>query len=325
MPQNKINEFSPPMMGLELDVPSHGEIGAPTDDHEAAMARADLYKLANYSFKLFKMIKDGDELEGWVQAKITKAADYIASVYHFMEYEMKFSEYGEKLERSDVYTESVRESFKQKLVEARIKLEKLRSKNISDLDENTPKKADVPAYKRKAKGDDWKTSHSDLGMDDSKKSGGKKVDVPAVTRKAKGGSWKTTQGDLDYDSEQNLSSRAGLKTRKKELGLTDSVNPKAKKDYDKDGKIESEKDEVIGSRRRAAGLDKPVKEARKAAVPPSTGMTKREKSAVAKKARAGEDIGKPGKQFAKVAAKAGGGEKGKRIAAAAMWKNQAKK
>lgn len=30
---------------------------------------------------------------------------------------------------------------------------------------------------------------------------------------------------------------------------------KAKKDYDKDGKIESEKDEVIGSRRRAAGLD----------------------------------------------------------------------
>jgi hypothetical protein len=30
---------------------------------------------------------------------------------------------------------------------------------------------------------------------------------------------------------------------------------KAKKDWDKDGKIESEKDEVIGSRRRAAGLD----------------------------------------------------------------------
>ena len=67
------------------------------DDQEAAMARADLYKLANYSFKLFKMIKDGDQLEGWVQAKVTKAADYIASVYHYLEYEMKFSEYGSKL------------------------------------------------------------------------------------------------------------------------------------------------------------------------------------------------------------------------------------
>jgi len=29
------------------------------DKHEAAMARADLYKLANYSMKLFKMIHEG--------------------------------------------------------------------------------------------------------------------------------------------------------------------------------------------------------------------------------------------------------------------------
>jgi hypothetical protein len=34
-----------------------------------------------------------------------------------------------------------------------------------------------------------------------------------------------------------------------------SESPKADKDYDQDGKIESEKDEVIGSRRKAAGLD----------------------------------------------------------------------
>jgi hypothetical protein len=97
------------------------------DDKEAAMARADLYKLANYSFKLFKMIRDGDQLEGWVQAKVTKAADYIASVYHYMEYEMKFSEYGNKLENSDMYTEEVRQQYLRKLNEARNKLEKLKS------------------------------------------------------------------------------------------------------------------------------------------------------------------------------------------------------
>lgn len=57
----------------------------------------------------------------------------------------------------------------------------------------------------------------------------------------------------------------------------------------------------------------------------SEGMTKKEKSAVVKKAKAGEDIGKPGKNFDKVAKAAGGGEKGKKIAASAMWKNQAKK
>lgn len=96
------------------------------DNHEAAMARADLYKLANYSMKLFKMIQEGQELEGWVQAKITKAADYVASVYHFMEYEMKSSEYGEKLENSDVYSESVRRAFEQKLMEAKRQAEKIK-------------------------------------------------------------------------------------------------------------------------------------------------------------------------------------------------------
>ncbi len=105
------------------------------DDREAAMARADLYKLANYSTKLFKMIQDGDQLEGWVQAKITKSADYIASVYHFMEYEMKFSEYGERLETADMYSESVKREFKRKLTEAKVKLEKLKEKNQKDLDE----------------------------------------------------------------------------------------------------------------------------------------------------------------------------------------------
>ena len=56
------------------------------DDHEAAMARAQLYKLAKYSAKLFNMIEEGEELEGWVQAKLTKASDYVSAVYHYLEY-----------------------------------------------------------------------------------------------------------------------------------------------------------------------------------------------------------------------------------------------
>ena len=88
-------------------------------DHEAKMARADLFKCAQYSFKLFKMIGEDQELEGWVQAKITKAADYIASVYHYMEYEMKISEYGDAIENADMYSESIRRSFQQKLTEAK--------------------------------------------------------------------------------------------------------------------------------------------------------------------------------------------------------------
>lgn len=44
------------------------------------------------------------------------------------------------------------------------------------------------------------------------------------------------------------------------------------------------------------------------------------KSKAAKKARKGTDMGKPGKNFAKIAAKTGGGEKGNRIAGAIFQK-----
>ena len=67
-------------------------------DHEVQMARADLYKIAKYSIKLHDMMKNVSEaegLEGWQQAKITKAADYIGSVYHNLEYDLKFADGGE--------------------------------------------------------------------------------------------------------------------------------------------------------------------------------------------------------------------------------------
>ena len=64
-------------------------------DHEVQMARADLYKIAKYAIKLHDMLKgvsEAEGLEGWQQAKITKAADYIGSVYHNLDYDMKFGE-----------------------------------------------------------------------------------------------------------------------------------------------------------------------------------------------------------------------------------------
>jgi len=58
---------------------------------------------------------------------------------------------------------------------------------------------------------------------------------------------------------------------------------------------------------------------------PSTGLSKEKKSSVVKAAKKGEDIGKKGKGFEKVADKAakeyGSKEKGEKVAAAAMWKN----
>lgn len=55
----------------------------PNDDSD--MAKSQLYAIAKYSLELLQMIKDGDPLDAWVQAKITKASDYIDAVQHYLE------------------------------------------------------------------------------------------------------------------------------------------------------------------------------------------------------------------------------------------------
>ena len=67
-----------------------GEINstASEHDHEASMARGQLYHVAKDAIKLIKMIEKGDELEGWVASKITKAKETISVVADYMEAEM---------------------------------------------------------------------------------------------------------------------------------------------------------------------------------------------------------------------------------------------
>tara|TARA_B100001057_G_scaffold500156_1_gene613786 strand:+ start:2324 stop:2647 length:324 start_codon:yes stop_codon:yes gene_type:complete len=57
-------------------------------DHEASMARGQLYHIAKDAIKLIEMIKKGDNLEGWVASKITKAKENIAVVSDYMESQM---------------------------------------------------------------------------------------------------------------------------------------------------------------------------------------------------------------------------------------------
>jgi len=65
--------------------------GVAERDHEVQMARAELYKIAKYAIKLHEMLKgvsEAEGIEGWMQSKITKAADYMGSVYHTLDYDM---------------------------------------------------------------------------------------------------------------------------------------------------------------------------------------------------------------------------------------------
>ncbi len=135
----------------------HNMHDMPENDHEAAMARADLYKLAQYSAKLSQMIPEGQQLEGRVQAKITKAADYVSSVYHFMAYEMKVSEYGEALENAEVYESELREKLQQRLLEAKEKVKEL--KKVDALKHKAHKSdKELEEMRRMTKEDEEKSS-----------------------------------------------------------------------------------------------------------------------------------------------------------------------
>ena len=57
-------------------------------DHELQMARSQLYKTAKYAIKLHEMLKGSVDLEAWQASKITKASDYLSSVFHSIDYDM---------------------------------------------------------------------------------------------------------------------------------------------------------------------------------------------------------------------------------------------
>lgn len=56
-------------------------------DHEAPMAKAQLMSIQKQAAELFNMMNDNEDLEGWVQDKLSKASDYINAVYQNTQYQ----------------------------------------------------------------------------------------------------------------------------------------------------------------------------------------------------------------------------------------------
>lgn len=476
----ELDQMNPGMepQGSEEVIGLHGD----EPDREGAMAKADLFKLANYSHKLFQQIDDNDQLEGWVQAKITKAADYVASVYHYLEYEMKFSDYGKALDDSDVLSEGQKAALKNKLMEAKSKVKELKKAQAEKVNDKkmaegvlsgghttcsecggtgmvyeAPKpipdhvKGKVEKYNRQAKAFHAASKRIDANKngipddeelgEETSSTGGEITRGKGFTRhshnparfsdephaepasKAKSQSAADKAGSKAADKAEEKEGKnwekrfgKGSVTRVKDGKKVDEAKEKepegtySSKRFETDGqrvarlakekmqakkKAEAEKkvDEALKGKQKILDVDndddieaddladlragkKKVKEEshqasttmkhvnasdasdkEKAAIKkaskdikpgvkgykdredalkaagvkddrgpanesaPSAGLSKAKKSATAKKAAAGGDIGKPGKSFDKVAKAAGGGEKGEKIAAAAMWKN----
>jgi len=101
-------------------------------DDESDMAKSQLKSIQSNASKLMSMIDNNEQLDAWVQAKITKAEDYLNSVEGYLK--------GEETEQYGLY-ENVNESLAKKVEEI--------IKAITILHNNTLKNQNIPEIDKK--------------------------------------------------------------------------------------------------------------------------------------------------------------------------------
>lgn len=63
--------------------------GSRIDDLEGEMVKDQLCHIAQYAIAMAGVLEDDQELEGWVQSKITLAKEYVSKVRHYLENELQ--------------------------------------------------------------------------------------------------------------------------------------------------------------------------------------------------------------------------------------------
>ena len=95
------------MQSIDMGVDHHNK----EKDHEGDMAKRQMYKTAEYAAEIFDMLEDDDHMPAWIQSKITKIADYIGVVKHYLEYDHIM---GEKLDKDATAGDYVKDFRKSK-------------------------------------------------------------------------------------------------------------------------------------------------------------------------------------------------------------------
>tara|TARA_B110000503_G_scaffold115056_1_gene173140 strand:+ start:159 stop:1259 length:1101 start_codon:yes stop_codon:yes gene_type:complete len=78
------NVYGDYFVGEEVDIEDKGEY-----DQEGDMAKGDLNRAADAALELESILSDSDNLPEWVQAKITKALDYLDTARDYMKSELE--------------------------------------------------------------------------------------------------------------------------------------------------------------------------------------------------------------------------------------------
>lgn len=81
--QEQVNALEAEVNSIESKKENDSASGV-KGDYEGEMAKGELEYTIQNAQELIDQLKDEDELEAWVQSKITKAADYISAVKDYM-------------------------------------------------------------------------------------------------------------------------------------------------------------------------------------------------------------------------------------------------
>ena len=74
---------------LEMPEDAPSERGRHEKEQEGSMAKKELFHMSQKAQQMHDMLQDDDQLEPWVQAKITKAAAMVGGVFDHLMYEMR--------------------------------------------------------------------------------------------------------------------------------------------------------------------------------------------------------------------------------------------
>jgi len=129
------------------------------DAGEGHMSKSQLYQTAKMAIELIEMIKQGDDLEAWVQTKLNVAADHLQAVYHYEEYQ-KLNPYREQIDSNTFakHSEIVKKSIDEILaretkiddVDTKPGMMRILGKRVNEVEKNIAKETKEESVKETA-------------------------------------------------------------------------------------------------------------------------------------------------------------------------------
>jgi ribosomal protein S8 len=215
---------TPPMMRPPVPAAPASMAMSKADESESRMAKKDLKDIMEYAQALDKMVVESEDLEDWVDSKITVARQYLSDIAHYLSYE--HGQPTEELDKGDVIS--------------------MKDKKVISTDTKAAPKELVAQQPKAAKNEralaqrvksNWEGPRPELAKSDSKKAKFERC-VLAVKKKSgdKVNPWAVCHASVDSAKKSEDLEKADMKVKEQEKptkGMPQAKQLKADADLEK--------------------------------------------------------------------------------------------